>query len=134
MYKYNSITPSMTASVFTPTFSLLLPLRALTPSWPQMASMPVSSSLSSHSWKKICINQIEQGKVRAPGCFVFFFGDGILASYVGIATDQYKDPYQSTSRMESKSIFCRAQLARSRAALKTPLCQGAVINSLCWGW
>ena len=77
---------------------------------------------------------LKRVNIRVRGFHLVFMGDGILASYVGIITDQYKDPYQFTSRMESKSIFCRAQLARSRAALKTPLCHGAVINSLCWGW
>ena len=64
------------------------------------------------------------GKRSGPWVFRgFFMGDGILASYVGIITDQYKDPYQSTSRMESKNMF-----SGSIGKVK-----GSIENSSVWG-
>ena len=42
---------------------------------------------------------------RDPG-WLDYIGDDILPSYIGIVINDYKDPYERTSIMESRSFFC----------------------------
>ena len=46
---------------------------------------------------------------RAPG-YLLYIVDEKLPSYMGIIMNHYKDPYQSTSIMESKRVFFVAQM------------------------
>ena len=49
-------------------------------------------------------------KEKTPG-YLGYIGDEILPSCVGITEDHYKDPYQTTSIMESRSSVFVAQVS-----------------------
>ena len=50
-------------------------------------------------------------KKRAPG-YLLYIGDEIVSNYmVDYFINHYKDPYESTSIMESKRVFFVAQVA-----------------------
>ena len=50
-------------------------------------------------------------KERAPGCLVYI-GDENLPSCIGIKINQWTDPYQLTSKMESRRVPFVAQFKR----------------------
>ena len=43
--------------------------------------------------------------MKEPWLFRGFVGDEILPSYVGIIINDQKDPYETTSVMESEAVF-----------------------------
>ena len=49
--------------------------------------------------------------MKKPPDYLGYIGDEILPSCVGITVDHYKDPYQTTSIMESRSSFFVAQVS-----------------------
>ena len=53
----------------------------------------------------------EQWKKGLPWLVGLFFGDEKLASYIGIIINYYKDPYSTTSIMESRRVFFVAQMS-----------------------
>ena len=73
----------------------------------------------------ICIHFCGQGSIpillnhmsneKKPGC-LGYIGDEILPRYVGVIIDNYKDPSQTTSMMESKRVFFRgSRVSRTKS-------------------
>ena len=55
---------------------------------------------------------------KRPG-WLFDIGDEILPNYMGIIISQYKDPYETTSTMESKRFFFVAHIIFSPSLGRT---------------